>query len=158
MKYFLFINYNSGLKHNSIYNNFYDLYESVLQLIEEENLEIIQENILSLHNLQNHLKDEDDYLGILSNGTWFHIQECPVFATEKHRLFILCGQEKCNIFRKNNILQFDEIKDEIIIYEFNSGESLSEFMTSIDTEIEEEYIILTENQVDYIMQNSPSNQ
>lgn len=80
MKYFLFINYVCGLKHNSIYNSFNDLYESVLQLIEEENLELSQENMPSFKNLENHLENEDDYLSNLSNGTWYHVQRNPVFS------------------------------------------------------------------------------
>lgn len=81
MKYFLFISYICNLKHNSIYNSLNDLYESLLQLIEEEKLELSTENIPSLKALQNHLERQEDYLGHLSNGTWYHVQLNPVFGS-----------------------------------------------------------------------------
>jgi flagellin-specific chaperone FliS len=48
MKYLLFISYNNGLKHNAVYENIPILYESILQLLEEENLKNENEKIPSV--------------------------------------------------------------------------------------------------------------
>lgn len=75
--YLLFISYNSGLMHNSFYETFREVYESIEQLVEEENL---SDSLLSINDLQQELVDNDDFHLVLSNGTWFHLQMQPVFA------------------------------------------------------------------------------
>lgn len=40
MKYLLFISFDNGLLHNAIYNSLDNVFESVTQLIEEENLDV----------------------------------------------------------------------------------------------------------------------
>lgn len=74
MKYLLFISFNSGLKHNAVYESLPVIHDSLEQLVEEE-LNIDKEEIPSLTDLEKHLNFNDDYSKILSNGTWFHIQE-----------------------------------------------------------------------------------
>lgn len=80
MKYLLFINFASELKHNSQYNTLGEVCESVQQLIEDENLDIKKECLPSLDKVKRCLEDNDDYFGQLSNGTWYHIQPYPVFG------------------------------------------------------------------------------
>lgn len=80
MKYLLFINFSSGLKHNNQYNTLNEICESVQQLIEDENLDIKKEDLPSFDKLKIHLEDNDDYFGQISNGTWYHIQPYPVFG------------------------------------------------------------------------------
>ena len=75
MKHILFIYYNSGLMHNAVYESLFILQDSIIQLTEEEKLNIKVEGIPSLDGLKEHFKKEDDFYKILSNGTWFHIQE-----------------------------------------------------------------------------------
>lgn len=75
MKYLLFISFNNGLKHNAVYENLSILHESILQLIEEEGIKIENEKILTISELENHFKNEEDFFHPLSNGIWFHIQE-----------------------------------------------------------------------------------
>ncbi len=75
MKYLLFIHFNSDLNHNAVYENLSILHESILQLVEEEKLNIVNEKIPSILELENHFKNEDDFLKELSNGSWFHLQE-----------------------------------------------------------------------------------
>ncbi len=79
MKYFLFVNFDSGLMHNNIYKNLEDLHESITQLIQDEELKISQENVSSATTIRKHLEKFDDYSGQLSNGTWYHIQPHPIF-------------------------------------------------------------------------------
>lgn len=79
MKYFLFINFNSGLMHNNLYKTVRDLHESIIQLVQEEKLKTDQENIPSASIIKKYLEKSDDYFGQLSNGTWYHIQPFPVF-------------------------------------------------------------------------------
>jgi hypothetical protein len=76
--YLLFISYNSGLMHNAFYETFEEVYESIEQLIEEENL---SDKLPPMNDLQHKLVDNDDFCLILSNGTWFHLQMQPVFAS-----------------------------------------------------------------------------
>lgn len=80
MKYLLFVSFASGLKHNSQYKTLKEVYESFQQLIGEESLDIKKEGFLSLVNLKKHLEVEDDYVGQVSNGTWYHIQPYPIFG------------------------------------------------------------------------------
>lgn len=75
MKYLLFISFNNGLYHNAVYENLAILHESINQLIEEEKLNVKQEKVPSFSELSNHFENEEDFFHILSNGTWFHIQE-----------------------------------------------------------------------------------
>lgn len=75
MPYLLFIRFDSGLRHNAVYEDLHILHESILQLVEEEKLNDQKEGIPTLTDLENHLEKEDDFYMLLSNGTWFHIQE-----------------------------------------------------------------------------------
>lgn len=80
MKYLLFINFSSGLMHNSIYGTLSELHESVAQLIKEEQLEIKKEILPNIGKMKRHLQENDDYFKALSNDTWYHIQPFPVFG------------------------------------------------------------------------------
>ena len=91
MKYLLFISFNSGLKHNAVYETLPIVRESLQQLVEEEELNIDYEEIPTLVVLEKHLCFNDDYEGIFSNGTWFHIQELSV------RNYIQGGTKKAKI-------------------------------------------------------------
>lgn len=80
MKYLLFINFISGLKHNNQYNTLGQVCESVKQLIQDEGLDIQKEETLSADSIKEYLEDNDDYFQQLSTGTWYHIQPHPIFA------------------------------------------------------------------------------
>ena len=69
--FLLFISYNSGLMHNKVYKNFNEVYESIEQLILEEN---ISDSLISKKELSHLLSREDDYRFNFSNNTWFHLQ------------------------------------------------------------------------------------
>jgi len=75
MKYLLFISYSNGLMHNALYENMFILHDSIIQLVEEEELDIQKEQIPILEELIQNFKNEDDFSQVLSNGTWYHIQE-----------------------------------------------------------------------------------
>lgn len=75
MKYLLFISFNPGLKHNAVYETLSVVRESLEQLVEDEGLNIINEKIPTPTDLEKHFGFNDDYSDVLSNGTWFHIQE-----------------------------------------------------------------------------------
>ena len=74
MKYLLFIKFNSGLMHNSVYGALDEVSESVMQLVEDEALNARKERVPSVCRLKRHLERRDDYFGEFSNGTWYHIQ------------------------------------------------------------------------------------
>lgn len=78
----------------------------------------------------------------------------------KNTLFILTGKQYCDIYRRKTFELFDFIKDRIIIREFASAKAYRAFKKNIAEEMEEEddYILLTEKEVEFIMENSPSNQ
>ena len=81
MKYLLFVSFNSGLMHNCIYDTLSHVHESVEQLVVgEEELDLEKEEIPTLRDLRKHLKDNDDYIGYLTNNTCYHIQPHPVFG------------------------------------------------------------------------------
>lgn len=80
MKYLLFINFNSGLMHNNIYNNLDDVCESLMQLAQEERLDIKKEEMPKTNDIKGYLEKYDDYSRQLSNGTWYHIQPYPIFV------------------------------------------------------------------------------
>lgn len=75
MKYLLFISFNSGLKHNAVYESLPIVRESLQQLVGEEGLNSRSEYLSGARDLEKHLFSNDDYEGCLSNGTWFHIQK-----------------------------------------------------------------------------------
>lgn len=83
MKYLLFINFNTGLKHNAIHKKLEHVLESVQQLVENEDLDIEKEKLPSISELKEGLNKDDDFCGHLSNGTWFHIQPQNVFEAVK---------------------------------------------------------------------------
>ncbi len=78
MKYLLFICFASGLKHNAVYESLSVVQDSLSQLAEEERLNVVNEEIPTVSDLEKNFYFNDDYNGILSNGTWFHIQELTV--------------------------------------------------------------------------------
>lgn len=80
MKYLLFISFSNGLMHNCIYNNLTGLCESLEQLVQEEELNLKMEEIPTPRGLKRHLSEHDDYIGKLTNNTWYHIQSHPVFG------------------------------------------------------------------------------
>lgn len=83
MKYLFFVNFNSGLMHNAVYESLRDVLESIKQLIYDEELSVKSEEVPSIHELKNYLNRCDDYSGRLSNGTWFHIQPQNIFEIVK---------------------------------------------------------------------------
>lgn len=80
IKYLLFINFNSGLMHNKVYDTLNSLHESVEQFVEDEELVAEAEELPSIGDLRRHLQKNDDYFQKLSNGSSYHIQTDPVFA------------------------------------------------------------------------------
>lgn len=78
MKYLLFICFAAGLKHNAVYENLFVVQDSLRQLAEEEGLNVVNEEIPTAGDLEKHFDFNDDYDGVLLNGTWFHIQELTV--------------------------------------------------------------------------------
>lgn len=71
----------------------------------------------------------------------------------KHRLFVLFGNDKCEIFTKRNIARYDEIRDDINIYEFNTVEELEAFKKGLDEAISwNKYSLLTDDDVAEIME------
>ncbi len=80
MKYLLFICFASGLKHNAVYESLFVVQDSLKQLAEEEGLNVANEEIPIVADLEKHFDFNDDYNGVLSNGTWFHIQELIISA------------------------------------------------------------------------------
>lgn len=80
MKYLLFINFNSGLRHNNVYDTLNDVNESIIQLAQEEGLKVKKEKIPNSVSVKKYLEKNDDYFGQFSNGTWYHIQPHPIFA------------------------------------------------------------------------------
>ncbi len=75
MKYFLFISLKSGLNHNALYDSLIAVRESLEQLVVDEWLNVEAEDISKAEDLIKHFELGDDYIGGLSNGDWFHIQE-----------------------------------------------------------------------------------
>lgn len=80
MKYLLFINFNSGFKHNKVYDTLNSLHESVEQFVADEKLNAKTEKLPNIIDLKKHLQKNDDYIQELSNGSWYHIQSDPVFG------------------------------------------------------------------------------
>ena len=58
----------------------YDLSESIVQLVQEEGLNIVDEKIPTACYLKKYLQKADDYSTVLTNGTWYHVQSHPVFG------------------------------------------------------------------------------
>lgn len=83
MQYFLFVNFNSGLMHNTMHKTLKDVLESVEQLVGDEDLNFKNEELLNIRGLKKHLNKYDDYFGQLSNGTWYHIQPKNIFKIVK---------------------------------------------------------------------------
>lgn len=83
MKYLLFMSFNNDLLHNCIYNSLSDICESIKQLIKDEDLDTKKEKIPTIRSLKKYLSINDDYIGRLTSGTWYHIQCHPVFGDIK---------------------------------------------------------------------------
>lgn len=72
----------------------------------------------------------------------------------KHRLFILFGADKCEIFSERKISRYDEIRDDINIYEFNTIEELEAFKKGIDEASGwNKYALLSDDDIAEIMVN-----
>lgn len=80
MKYLLFINFSSGLRHNNVYATLGDVRESIIQLAEDERLKVNKEKIPNAVSIKKYLENNDDYFGQFSNGTWYHVQPHLIFA------------------------------------------------------------------------------
>ena len=63
------------MKHNAVYESFSGVHDSLMQLAEDEGLNVDSKEIPAATDLEKHFDFNDDYSGVLSNGTWFHIQE-----------------------------------------------------------------------------------
>lgn len=77
----------------------------------------------------------------------------------KNTIFILTGKRYCDIYRRKTFELFDLIKDRIIIREFATAKALRTFKENIESEMveEDDYILLTEKQIEFIMEHAPSN-
>jgi hypothetical protein len=70
----------------------------------------------------------------------------------KYRAFILFGADKVKIFKSDLVEQFDDIKNQINIYEFNTLEEMEAFKKGVDEAIGfDAYEILTDDDVSFIM-------
>ena len=70
----------------------------------------------------------------------------------KYRTFILFGKDKVKIFKGDMVEQFDDLKDQINIYEFNTLEELEAFKKGVDEAIGlDAYEILSDEDVSFIM-------
>ncbi len=78
----------------------------------------------------------------------------------KNAIFLLTGKRYCDIYRRKTFELFDIIKDRIIIREFATAKELRKFKANIAEEMagEDDYLVLTENQVEFIMEHAPGNQ
>ncbi|MCG2689994.1 hypothetical protein L6252_01810 [Candidatus Parcubacteria bacterium] len=79
MKYLLFVNFNTGLRHNAVHEKLEHALESVEQLVANEDLNIENEKLPIISELKEYLNRDDDFCQRLSNGTWFHIQPQNIF-------------------------------------------------------------------------------
>lgn len=77
----------------------------------------------------------------------------------KNTIFILTGKRYCDIYRRKTFELFDLIKDRIIIREFATAKALRTFKENIESEMveEDDYILLTEKQIEFIMEHAPGN-
>jgi hypothetical protein len=70
----------------------------------------------------------------------------------KYKVFILFGADKVKIFKNDLVEQFDDIKDQINIYEFNTLEETEAFKRGVDEAIGlNAYEILTDDDISFIM-------
>ena len=71
----------------------------------------------------------------------------------KHRVFMVFGEEHCKIVNDNDTVHFNQIRDEIRIYEFQSMEEIEAFKKGVDEATGfDQYQILTEHEVEEIME------
>jgi hypothetical protein len=70
----------------------------------------------------------------------------------KYRACILFGKDKVKIFKGDLVEKFDDLKDQINIYEFNTLEEMEAFKKGVDEAIGlDAYEILTDDDVSFIM-------
>jgi hypothetical protein len=70
----------------------------------------------------------------------------------KYKVFILFGADKVKVFKSDLVEQFDDIKDQINIYEFNTLEEVEAFKRGVDEAIGlDAYEILTDDDISFIM-------
>ena len=70
----------------------------------------------------------------------------------KFRTFILFGKEYTAIFKEDMVENFDKIRNDIRIYEFNSREEMEAFQKGVDEAIGfNDYALLEEDDVSYVM-------
>lgn len=72
--YFLFVSFQSGLKHNHLYDDIVSAYDEISVICEEECFINTSEIIPSFPQLNQHLQVNDDFEMHLPNGTWIHLQ------------------------------------------------------------------------------------
>ncbi len=71
----------------------------------------------------------------------------------KHRLFMVFGEKHCKIVNTNDTKQFNQIKEEIHIYEFQSVEEMEAFKKGVDEATgHNQYQILSDKDVSKIME------
>ncbi len=70
----------------------------------------------------------------------------------KYKTFVLFGEDKVKIFKGDLVEKFDDIKDQINIYEFNTLEEVEAFKKGVDEAIGlDAYEILSDDDVSFIM-------
>ncbi|MEY4904713.1 MAG: hypothetical protein RLZZ292_2528 [Bacteroidota bacterium] len=78
-------------------------------------------------------------------------------------LYILLTKYFCDIFEQNKTPDFDDIKDHIICVSFQNEGEKQDFLQNIDSKLLEYeefdgiFLVLAENEVEFIMDNAPSN-
>ncbi|HNG09638.1 MAG TPA: hypothetical protein PLS85_10805 [Chitinophagales bacterium] len=75
----------------------------------------------------------------------------------KFFVYALEGKKNCEIFREKDVSNFDLIKDQITIYEFIDKNDYENFLRKTDEELDVNHVLLTKEEMEYIMDNSPSN-
>ncbi len=75
MNYLLFVSLHTGSVSNALHKTLVTIRKSIEQLLADEGAELENENLLSVDELSEHLDENEEYTGCLSNGTWFHIQQ-----------------------------------------------------------------------------------
>ncbi len=76
----------------------------------------------------------------------------------KYYVYVLEGKKNCKIFRDKDVSNFDLIKDQIIIHEFVDKNDYENFLHKIVEELDTDCILLNKDEMEYVMDNSPSNQ
>ena len=71
----------------------------------------------------------------------------------RHKLFMVFGEEYCKIVNSNDTRNYNQLKDEIRIYEFQTIEEMEAFKKGVDEATGfNQYQILSNRDVDKIME------